>query len=121
MSDNSSMVDQRRSVRFAVDLQCEVASDAWQGTVPLRLTNLSLDGAFVETDLPLHIGSELVLVFNPDGEHDLRILAEVRRVELRRRRAESTAPRGMAVSFAYVGRGDRASLQRWLTARTTDS
>lgn len=113
------MVDQRRVPRIQVDLPCDVASDAWQGTVMLRVKNLSMEGAFVETDLPLHVGSEVVLLFCPPGEHRLRVLGEVRRVELRRRRHDPGGRHGgMAVSFAYVGRRDRDALTRWLAAKT---
>lgn len=117
MSDSNPAVDQRRCRRMPVDIACEIASDAWDGMVAMRLTDLSLEGAFVETELPLHVGSEVVVQVHPPGEQNVRILAEVRRVDLPRRRQENAQRCGMAISFAYVARRDHATLQRWLGPR----
>jgi hypothetical protein len=93
----------RRSLRRAVQLEADVMSDLWDGAVPLTVTNLSLHGAWLDSELSLDVGDELSLTFTPPywqtlGLPMLRARATVARVSLRRRRCDS-ASAGMGLRF----------------------
>jgi hypothetical protein len=91
----------RRSLRRAVQLEVEVMSDLWHGAVPLLATNLSLHGAWLESELALCIGDELSVAFEPpqwSGLPRLQTHATVARVSLLRRRRDS-GPAGMGLCF----------------------
>lgn len=62
----------RRSVRRAVALECAVRSELWEGELKVRAADLSNDGLWLETPLPLVPGQELIVAFTPPlaAEHE---------------------------------------------------
>ena len=71
----------RAELRRGVDLECQVVSDVWEGTLLHQAKNLSTTGIYLESDFPLHVGSEVVLSFEPPrGAGELLVYGEVRRV-----------------------------------------
>lgn len=102
----------RAELRRAVNLECQVVSDMWEGTLPHRAKNLSPSGIYLESDFPLHVGHEVVLSFEPPrGGAELLIYGEVRRVEMRRRGYEPLGRGGgMGVAFDYMSEDERARL-----------
>lgn len=109
----SKIVLHRSTVRRAVRMCCVVRSSLWDGAAPHLVTDLSLDGAWLATDLPLEPGERLVLTFRPPrwpaGERPLRLRAEVVRAELPRRRADLRQA-GMGVRFLDLDAATRARL-----------
>ncbi|MEM9071298.1 MAG: PilZ domain-containing protein [Myxococcota bacterium] len=82
-------VQRRQSTRRAVDLICEVVSDLWDEPVAHRVRDLSPQGLFLDTPLPVDPGTELVLELIPPGcDEPLYLFGSVRRVEMRRRADE---------------------------------
>lgn len=108
----------RRSLRRAVAIPCAMQSDYWDGAVTLPASDLSTEGVWIDTPLPLEPGEELVLAFNPPGEPEAELwaLAEVARVGMWRR-AQDAWPSGMGLTFTYVSRPDRRLLSRCLVGR----
>lgn len=91
----------RHSLRRAVRLEAAVMADTWDGTVPLLATNLSDDGLWLESDLPLDIGTEVLVSIAPPRwpvNESLTVLAEVTRVGMFRRRRERRMS-GMGLRF----------------------
>lgn len=109
----AKIVLHRSTVRRAVRLCCVVRSTLWDGVAPHLVTDLSIDGAWLATELPLEEGERLVLTFRPPrwpaGERPLRLRAEVVRVELPRRRKDLRQA-GMGVRFLDLDSGTRALL-----------
>lgn len=107
-------VSQRRALRRAVSLDCQVICDDWEGPVPHLATNLSPHGIWLTTMYPLHVGTEVVLSFAPPGRDDeLLVYGGVRRVEIKRR--QSDPPRaGMGIAFDYLSEADTDLLRRQL-------
>jgi hypothetical protein len=94
----------RRSLRRAVQLEVEVMSDLWHGTVPLVATNLSVHGAWLESELALSVGDELRVAFDPprwSGLPRLQTRATVARVSLLRRRRDAGRA-GMGLRFSEL-------------------
>lgn len=111
------IVSGRRSVRRAVQLECDVVSSLWDDAVALPVTNLCEHGAWLETSLPLGVGDEVYLAFSPPGWRTgapILVVGEIVRVGLTRRRSDVGQP-GMAVRFREIGvadfRGLAASLR----------
>jgi hypothetical protein len=98
----SKIVSRRTAMRRAVRMCCVVRSALWDGAAPHLVTDLSSDGAWLSTDLPLDAGDQVVLTFRPPrwpaGQLPVRVRAEVVRVELPRRRGDLRQA-GMAVRF----------------------
>jgi hypothetical protein len=91
----------RRSLRRAVRVETDVVSDLWDGPVPLLATDLSLHGLWLESELPLEPGAELLVTLVPprwQGDEPFVALAEVARVGLFRRQREAR-PSGMGLTF----------------------
>lgn len=91
----------RRSIRRAVELECDVISDWWDEPVPHVATNLSLYGMWIETTFPLETGSIVVISFTPPrwrNTRDLTCFAAVRRSVLKRR-AHDPRSSGMGIEF----------------------
>jgi hypothetical protein len=94
----------RGAVRRLVELECGVFSDMWGEVIPHRVTDVSEDGVFIETDLLLDVGSEVTLTFYPpDWEEPLCVAGTVRRVELEK--GEEVSQIGMGIGFEAL-RGD---------------
>jgi len=98
----SKFVSRRTAMRRAVRMCCVVRSALWDGAAPYLVTDLSSDGAWLSTDLPLDAGDQVVLTFRPPGwpagQVPLRLQGEVVRVELPRRR-DDPREAGMGVRF----------------------
>ncbi len=91
----------RRSLRRAVRVEAEVASPHWEGRAPFVATNVSAHGLWLDTDLALEVGDELLVSLTPprwDGVQPLTALARVARVGFYRRRSEAQRS-GMGLCF----------------------
>jgi hypothetical protein len=91
----------RRSMRRALRLETAVMSDAWEGSVPLLATDVSAHGLWLESDLALGVGDELLVSFIPpywSHSAPFQARARVARVALQRRRSDRGGS-GMGVSF----------------------
>jgi hypothetical protein len=92
----------RHALRRAVQLEIDVMSDLWHGTVPLLATNLSVHGAWLESELALSVGDEVRVTFEPphwSGLPRLETCATVARVSLLRRRRDAGRA-GMGLRFS---------------------
>jgi len=106
----------RRSLRRAVELECQVLSDLWDGQAPFLATNLSPEGLWLQTPLPLEQGEELLLTLSPprwSEREPLVALAQVARVAMFRRRNEPQGA-GMGLSFVDIDGGQQGALESCL-------
>ncbi len=111
----------RRAVRRLVDLQCGVFSDVWGEAILHRVTDVSEDGLWIETDLLLEVGSEVTLSFYPpDWEEPLYVAGQVQRVELERG-LEQTSTVGMGISFETLRTDERRQLTRSMRCLRPDA
>jgi hypothetical protein len=98
----SKFVSRRSAMRRGVRMCCVVRSALWDGAAPYVVTDISSDGAWLSTELPLDAGDQVVLTFRPPrwpaGQLPVRVRAEVVRVELPRRRSDLRQA-GMGVRF----------------------
>ena len=100
----------RRAVRRLVDLECGVYSALWGEAIPHRAVEVSENGLWIQTDLPLEIGTEVTLTFvPPDWDEPLCVAGRVRRVELRSRPGNASAV-GMGVAFEALRNDERRRL-----------
>ncbi len=99
-------------------LPCALQSNYWDGSVSLPMGDLSADGLWIDTSLPLEPGEEIVLAFRPPGRlrGELWAMAEVARVGMWRR-ADDAFPAGMGLLFTYVSALDRRMLWQALQGR----
>lgn len=105
-------LEARRSMRRLVDLQCEVFCALWGEAIVHRVTDLSEDGLWIETELLLEVGTEVTLSFYPpDWEEPLCVAGRVERVELRPRSPERTSV-GMGIGFESLRNDERRRLTR---------
>jgi PilZ domain-containing protein len=92
----------RRSLRRAVQLEADVWSELWEGAVALQLSDLSLHGAWLDSELALSVGDSVQLCFTPPrwmGLPRLEASARVVRVSLLRRRRDLGQRAGMGLCF----------------------
>jgi len=85
-----------------VRLECEVHSDLWEGGALHLATNLSDQGVWLQSQLPLEVGEELIVSLRPprwQNSRSLVALASVVRVGMYRRRGDSRGA-GMGLSFS---------------------
>ncbi|MGB8329495.1 MAG: PilZ domain-containing protein [Polyangiales bacterium] len=102
----------RKAVRRLIDLECAVYSELWGEAISHRVTDVSEDGLWIQTDLLLEIGSEVTLTFYPpDWEEPLYVAGRVQRVELQRRPGDGSAV-GMGVAFEALRTDERRRLTR---------
>ncbi|MFW6050195.1 MAG: PilZ domain-containing protein [Myxococcota bacterium] len=106
------VLEQRRRLRRAVSLPCRILADDWDEPVEYDVRDLSPDGMFVETSLPLEPGTEMYVALSPPGA-EVVVRAVVRRAELRRRRSEGRAA-GMGIAFLGLPEDDTEALARAL-------
>jgi hypothetical protein len=109
----------RRSLRRALAIECNIECESWDGMVSLPATDISNEGLWVESDVALNPGEELVLSFQlPDTAPEERIWATARvaRVGLWRRR-EDVHSSGMGLVFTYCSEADRRRLAAFLVGR----
>jgi len=106
----------RTSVRRQVRLDASVLSDIWDSGVPHLATDLSEDGLWLQSQLPLEAGTELSVSFRPPrwaGDAPLTALAAVARVGMFRRRPDA-ADSGMGLRFIDLEDECRARLRACL-------
>lgn len=111
-----SRPSRRRVLRRAVQLDCQVLSDVWQGAAPHRVTDLSAEGLWLSTPLALDAGEELLITMTPPRwkhEDPLVAMGEVMRVGLYRRHDE-LGQSGMGVRFTDMDEGHRRMLEQSL-------
>ncbi len=97
----------RRTLRRAVQLDCDVISELWDEPIPHVVTDLSPEGAWVETPFPLEVGSQMLVSFTPPRwrpDRSLVCLADVRQVRLGRR---SSDPCGAGMGLEFRGLSPR--------------
>jgi hypothetical protein len=92
----------RRALRRAVDIECAVLSAEWMEVAPLVAADLSPLGMWLDSQLPLEPGSEVVVSFTPPRwpkwGAPVTVLARVVRVGLPRRRGDH-GNAGMGLRF----------------------
>jgi len=99
-------------VRRLVDLECAVHSELWGEAITHRVTDVSEEGLWIQTDLLLEIGTEVTLTFYPpDWEEPLYVAGRVQRVELQRRPGDGSAV-GMGIEFEALRTDERRRLTR---------
>jgi PilZ domain len=106
----------RQSLRRSVNLETEVMSECWDGSVPLIVTDLSQHGLWLEADYPLAVGSELSISFIPprwSHPAPFQARAKVVRVGLLRRRSDRGRG-GMGLRFQDLRDDQSARLTRAL-------
>lgn len=106
----------RRAVRRAVHVDCEVVSRFWDDSIPHLATNLTPDGVWIESSLPLEVGEDVVLTFRPprwEQGREVTCFGTVRRVDLRRRTSDPRSA-GMGIEFLDIAEHDREDLARSL-------
>lgn len=68
----------RREIRRGVRGECGVFCSYWDGAVPHVLKDLSTDGAFLESDILLDVGTKVVMELvhvNDDGYREAMVVA----------------------------------------------
>jgi hypothetical protein len=101
-------VSRRRAVRRAVSLDCEIISDQWDEPASFHATDLSHLGLWVNTQLPLEVGEEVIVSLTPPRwprKTQLVALAMVARVGLYRRQCDFRES-GMGMSFVDLETGE---------------
>jgi hypothetical protein len=100
----------RRAVRRAVELPCELVSHYWDAPAELHLGDLSPFGAWIDTEMPLHRGAEVVVSFRPPRCYrELSVFARVTQVRTGRRRADR-GRLGMGIEFGKLSDEERSLL-----------
>lgn len=102
--------DARRSPRRSWRGRCEVISAGEDDPRSMQAADVSLDGVWLDTRLPLPVGQKVVLAFRPPGwSNDLTLFAEVRRSTPGRRRRDRGRV-GMGLSFLDLTPAQRSRL-----------
>ncbi len=113
--------ESRGAVRRLIDLECGVYSELWGEVIDHRVTDLSEDGLWIETDLLLDIGDEVTLqFFPPDWEEPLYVAGRVMRVGFQER-AKPGAPVGMGVAFEALRTEERRGLTQSMRCLRSES
>lgn len=114
MNESQALYSRRNAGRHAVDLECELRAEGWHEAVPLRATDLSTCGIWIESQLPLEPGSRVELSLTPPGwSRPWSVSARVARVGLHRRRHDALAS-GMGLQFERMADFHVAALARAL-------
>jgi uncharacterized protein (TIGR02266 family) len=102
-------VHPRRTLRTQVIFEDE----SGEGFIYFYSTDLSMGGLFLESDIPLKLGTRVFLSFTlRDGEAPLRTIGRVVRVE--RETAESLIVVGMGVQFSDLSDSTRQAIQDYV-------
>lgn len=103
----------RGSSRRAVDLRCQAVRDEGFVLAGERLTDLSSEGAFLVSDLPLQLGEEILLAFRAPRT---RLWIDARGIVVRKVLGKRVGDRGRGVglSFLPLEAADRAVLDATL-------
>ena len=113
--------ESRGAVRRLIDLECGIYSDVWDDVILHRVTDVSEDGLWVETELLLEVGSEVTLTFYPpDWEEPLCVAGRVRRVELERGPGQLTSI-GMGIAFDALRNEERRQLRQSMRCLRADA
>lgn len=97
-------------MRRLVELECEVYCELWGEAIAHRVTDVSEDGLWIQSDLLLEIGSEVALTFYPpDWDEPLWVAGRVQRVQFGGRR-EQGGPVGMGIGFEALRSDERRRL-----------
>ncbi|MSP25106.1 MAG: PilZ domain-containing protein [Myxococcales bacterium] len=109
--ETSGQYEPRRSTRHAVELSCELVSHYGDAPESRKCTDVSQLGMWIETDMPLHPGSELVVGFRPPAFEgpELLVFATVTRVRTGRKKSDRGTI-GMGVEFRDLSRTESAIL-----------
>ena len=108
------MNTKRYEIRKAKKTDMELISSYWDDTVSLMATDISPEGAFVATDLPLEQGEHVVISFKlDDPEKEYVIFAEVTRVCLNRRTTDKGLS-GMGLKFLDAKPFERLSIREFV-------
>jgi hypothetical protein len=95
----------RRSLRRAVVVECTLRSPLWDGEERrMAASDLSVNGMWIDTALPIGPGTELIVCFTPPGRaHDEKVWASARvaRVGTCHRPHDTAVPAGIGVVFTY--------------------
>lgn len=116
--DSIVTLNRRRSARYALPLQCWVKARDWQEAVKFDVSEISLHGIWIQTDLMLDEGELLVVSLDVGTASFRHLLAQVRHVRIQRRQAETRAS-GMAIDFLDIRPSERDALQIALDQRAT--
>ncbi len=101
----------RYEVRKIFNHGVEVISSLWDEPISLLATNLSPEGAFVATDLPLEEGEKVVVSFSFEKvRREFCFFAEVARVSLNRRTTDLPMS-GMGLRFLDAKPMDRIAIR----------
>jgi hypothetical protein len=106
----------RRALRRAVQLPCELVSRYVDQPLLYWATDLTPFGAWLETPIPMELGEQVVLCFSPGiwwAARELMLFAEVTRVATHR----DVEERGMGLEFLDVTAHERRALDAWLRNR----
>jgi type IV pilus assembly protein PilZ len=102
-------VHPRRTLRSQVIFEDE----SGEGFIYFYSTDVSLGGLFLESDIPLKLGTRVFLSFTlRDGESPIRLVGRVVRVE--RETAESLSVVGMGVQFSDLTESARQAIENYV-------
>jgi len=102
--------EDRRAVRRDLDLQCELVSHYSDEPVEHQVTDVSPFGVWIDTEMPLHPGAEVVLSMTPPSfGQELTVFAKVARAVTGRRRGDR-GPLGMGLQFEDLTHDEQAEL-----------
>ncbi len=106
----------RRALRRAVQLPCELVSRYVDQPLLYWATDLTPYGLWLETPFPMELGEEVVLCITPGiwwNQRELMLFAEVTRISTSRDQGE----RGMGLEFLDATPHERRALEAWLRNR----
>lgn len=98
--------------RHAFQLEVPMICDLWDEPVSHRTRDLSAEGLYIETELPLETGTEVVLELSVALETHF-VIGCVRRVDL----GEEGGRPGMGIELLDIDEGLRASIERALSRK----
>lgn len=106
----------RRALRRAVQLPCELISRYVDAPLLYWATDLTPYGVWLETRFPMELGEQVVLCLDPGiwwNARELMLFAEVTRVAHNR----SFDERGMGLEFLDISAHEQRALTAWLRNR----
>ncbi len=99
----------RKTLRSTVIFEDESA----EGFIYFYSTDVSLGGLFLESDIPLKIGTKIFLSFRlGEGGHWVRAIGQV--VRLERESSEGLPVVGMGVQFVDLPKKDQETIQAFI-------
>ncbi|MDH5672405.1 MAG: PilZ domain-containing protein [Myxococcales bacterium] len=112
-----SSSSRRLHLRRAVQIDCDVQSPLWDGSLAYRAEDLSPLGMWLPSQLPLSEGDQLVVSFRPPRwprrARPVTARAEVVRVALARRRRDGFSS-GMGLCFTELAEEQRRLMEQLL-------